>query len=66
MAKTGNNVFRDQIPSSGPITITAMSNRTPNVSFNSDLIISKNPPKDTLANNRLDVCQQSKHDSQDP
>jgi hypothetical protein len=56
IVNTGNNVFKDQIPSNGPNTITAINNVMPTISLITDVIIAKIPPKDKQANNLLQLC----------
>ena len=66
ICNTGNNVLRDQIPTIGPNTITAINNVMPKISLITDVIITKNPPKDKLTNNLRLLCLQSIHSSLDP
>lgn len=56
IANTGNNVLSDQMPASGPTTIAKITNAMPKISLINAIVISKNPPKDKQANNRLQLC----------
>jgi hypothetical protein len=55
IASTGNNTFKDQIPSNGPNTMTITISVMPKISLINADVITKNPPKDKQANNLLQL-----------
>ena len=65
ICNTGNSVFKLQIPTIGPNTITITISAMPKINLISADVITKIPPKDKLTNNLVLLCSQSTHGSPD-